>query len=205
MRRYLGGLYGWLASMAPLIVINGMGYVGLLNSQEAALAGAAALLGGPLLGGVVAGYYAGAPSRREPGGMASAAVAGGVASALYLAGVAGLLIAATQLGALPQIIADHPIRAGTAVVFLALILLAVAVAVGAWSGRGRATYYDDSRETPHTRVQPRPSAPRPPLRAREDGRTPSASGGLVSRYSSTQRDARRAERDSAPYRNPPRR
>src|SRR5205823_1793491 len=64
LARIVGGLLGWIASVTPLIVVNIFGALGVLSWDDAFIASAVALLVGPLLGGLVAGYLVSRPGRQ---------------------------------------------------------------------------------------------------------------------------------------------
>ncbi len=129
------GIAGWICAVLPLIVVNALGYVGLLNTEEAIIAGALALLGGPFAGGAVAGLLGGRPQQGHPGGAVGAMPAGAIAGSLYLISLLGLVEAATDLGAEPELLAQHPVRVGLAALCLASILAAVTLAAGAIAAR----------------------------------------------------------------------
>jgi len=57
--RIVGGALAWAASLAPLVVVNLIAYVGLFTPDVAAVIGAVALLAGVALGAVVAGLSGG--------------------------------------------------------------------------------------------------------------------------------------------------
>ncbi len=136
----LAGVVGSLLGMLPLalvnLLVNGSGSFGDIEAaavQNATLLGAAALLGGPALGGSVAGWMAG---RR--GGLRAAAVAGTIAAALYAVSVILLVVGGAKAGWGPPIAALHPIRASAAIVLVAGLLLGVALLVGWLVGRSAA-------------------------------------------------------------------
>lgn len=133
MRQLRDGVAGGLCAVLPLLAVNAMGYLGLLDTQEALLAGALALVGGPLLGGVVAGLL-GSRTRRAIGAIEPLR-AGIVAGILYLATLLALVIVAAQIGAEPPILAEHPLRVGGAMICLATLLAAVALGIGALASR----------------------------------------------------------------------
>lgn len=136
MARVAGGIAGWLIGLLPLIAVNIAGKIGTLSADDAVLAGAVALLGGLLLGGIVAGAVGGRPARTRPGGVTGAFISGGIAALLYAVALIALVIGAGRAGAAPAVVAEHPIRMSAAVVFLAALLLAIAVVTGAIAGRG---------------------------------------------------------------------
>ena len=135
--RIVAGIVGWLLSILPLVVVNGLGYANLLDTQEAVLAGAAALLGGIALGGAAAGLLGGRQGRARPGGVGDATIAGLLAALLFAATLSGVVLTANALQISPAIVAEHPIRIGLVIVFLAALLLMSALASGVLARRGQ--------------------------------------------------------------------
>ncbi|MGZ3677172.1 MAG: hypothetical protein ACXWQR_01210 [Ktedonobacterales bacterium] len=125
-----GGIAGWLIGVVPLIVVNALDYQGLFAFQDAVVAGLVALIGGIVLGGIVAGLLGG-----RAGGTTAAATAGTVAAVLYAATLISLVIGTGILDSASPLIALHPLRISMALLFLATILLAIAIATGAIVGR----------------------------------------------------------------------
>jgi hypothetical protein len=139
-RRVIAGILGCAAGVLPLVLVNvlvnGAGIFGDLETmaaQNAVLLGAAALLGGILLGGTLAGWIAG---RR--GGAVAGGVAGIIAGVLYAITVILLVVGGARQGWGPPIAALHPIRTSAAIILVAGLLTAVALGVGALAGRGQA-------------------------------------------------------------------
>ncbi|MEO7000844.1 MAG: hypothetical protein ABI068_03490 [Ktedonobacterales bacterium] len=130
--RILGGIAGWLVGVLPLVIVNLVGFAGTLDPDQAALAGAIGLVGGVMLGGVVAGFIGG-----RSGGVGGALLSGGLAALLYVASVGGLLIFSGSQGDLPNIILEHPIRVGVAVLCVGAMLLMLTLLVGFFSSRGQ--------------------------------------------------------------------
>src|SRR5262249_45777960 len=87
-----GGIAGWIAGAVPLVAVNLADYFGVFAFQEALVAGAAALVGGALLCGIIAGSIGGRARAGRPGGAAAAAPAGIIAALLFVATVAILLV-----------------------------------------------------------------------------------------------------------------
>lgn len=138
MARIVGGLLGWIASVTPLIVVNIFGALGVLSWDDAFIASAVALLVGPLLGGLVAGYLVSRPGRQMTSRARAAALAGALVAALYFLSVLGLVVYALRLETIPATLQEHPLRAALAITALAIFALtAVGVAffVGAWFDR----------------------------------------------------------------------
>jgi hypothetical protein len=129
------GITGWICAVLPLIIVNALGYVGLLNTEEALIAGAVALVGGPLVGGAVAGLLGGRPQPGHPGGATGALPAGAIAGSLYLISLLGLVEVATEVGVAPPLLAQHPLRVGLAALCLSCILAAVTLGAGALAAR----------------------------------------------------------------------
>ncbi|MGZ3601182.1 MAG: hypothetical protein ACXWQ5_16060, partial [Ktedonobacterales bacterium] len=171
-----GGIAGWLIGVVPLIVVNALDYQGLFAFQDAVVAGLVALIGGIVLGGIAAGLLSG-----RAGGTIAATTAGAVAAVLYAATLISLVIGTGILDSASPLIALHPLRISMALLFLATILLAIAIATGAIVGRradaapaaspayhsiplNRATQvpYDTYRgrlpSQPHTQSRPRDAA-----------------------------------------------
>jgi hypothetical protein len=151
----------------PLLVVNVLGYAGLLDSRVALLAGALALFGGPLLGGVVAGFFAGrALHALIP--LVTGMLAGGV----YLVVLLALVVVALQTGTEPLILAEHPLRVGGAMVSLATLLAMVTLGIGWLARRSARSIQSPMAERPTTRGAATPSAARPvrPPEGRSAGR-----------------------------------
>lgn len=129
MRRLIGGIAGWLCGVVPLVAVNAADYLGLLTYQDAFVAGALGMLGGVLLGGIVAGVIGGR------GGVGHSAGAGGIAAALYATTVVGLLLGASAIEPGSPLTTVDPLRVGALVAFVATLLLALALATGALTGR----------------------------------------------------------------------
>ena len=132
--RISGGIAGWLIGAVPLIVVNILDYQGLFALQDANIAGLVALIGGIGLGGVVAGLLGG-----RGGGTVGATASGAIAAILYAMTLIGLMIGTVNLDTASPVIAMlislHPLRVGMALLFLAAVLLAIAIATGAIFGR----------------------------------------------------------------------
>jgi hypothetical protein len=126
--RILGGIVGWLLSVAPLLAVNAVDYFGVYYFPDPFVAGAIALVAGLLLGGITAGLIGG--RARNAGGPRGAGVTGIVAATLYAVSVFGLLEAARAFDALPQAVTEHPIRAGLGILFLAALLVLVTLVTG---------------------------------------------------------------------------
>ena len=174
MRRIAGGVVGWLAAVLPLLGVNIAGYASVLDTETAVIAGAAALLGGILLGAVVKGLLAGRPSAERAGGAAATLPAGGVGAALYAVSLIVVVEVAIRIQAAPAIVAAHPIRIAVAIIFLGAILLGLALLVGALAAR--LPVKQNVRPAPRypasaaqqSRAQPR-YAPPPSQPRRNDG------------------------------------
>lgn len=134
--RISGGIAGWLIGVVPLIVVNILDYQGLFAFQDAVVAGLVALIGGILLGGIVAGLLGG-----RAGGVLAATTSGAIAAMLYAVTLIGLVIGTGVLDTASPLIALHPLRISMALLFLATILLAIAIATGAIVGRRTTIAY----------------------------------------------------------------
>lgn len=132
--RIWGGIAGWLLGIAPLLAVNAVDYFGIYYFPNPFLAGAVALLAGLLLGGVAAGLIGGR-SLQTGGGASGAAATGIVAAVLYAVSVIGLMEAARIFDAPLFAVTDHPIRVSAGVLFVAALLLLVALVTGAVVGK----------------------------------------------------------------------
>lgn len=128
--RIIGGLSGWLLSLAPLVMVNVLAFTHLIQPTDTPLAGGAALLAGIALGGMVAGLMGG----RRGGGWGGT-VAGMIAGALFAGSLIGLMYQLRTQNVLPYLLALHPVRAMGAIGFVACILMIVAAAFGLVSAR----------------------------------------------------------------------
>ena len=166
MARIVGGLLGWIASLTPLIVVNIFGALGVLSWDDAFIVSAVALIAGPILGGLVAGYVAGHPDRASASGARAASLAGGIVAALYILSILGLVIYALRPETIPATLQEHPLRSALAIVALAIFaLFAVGVAffVGAWFDRraDEVAYESYTAKMRAVNVQKAPNASRP--------------------------------------------
>jgi hypothetical protein len=134
--RWIGaGIAGWIAAIVPLLVVNIAGYANVFDADTAVLAGAVALVGSVLLGGIVSGALACRQPTSMSGG-ASAALSGGAAAALlYVVSLIVVVRVAVQTDAAPQIVAEHPIRIAVAILCLGALLLGIALLTGLFLGR----------------------------------------------------------------------
>ncbi|HKW19813.1 MAG TPA: hypothetical protein VJO13_00440 [Ktedonobacterales bacterium] len=135
MRWIAGGIAGWLAAMAPLLGVNIAGYANVFDSNTAVIAGAAALLGSILLGGLVTGLIAGRSSSTRVGGALATLPAGILAAFLYIISLITVVMVAIRVGAAPTVVAEHPLRISGAVVCLGAILLGMSLLVGVLTGK----------------------------------------------------------------------
>lgn len=135
MRWIVGGIAGWLAAMAPLLGVNIAGYANVFDSNTAVIAGAAALLGSILLGGLVTGLIAGRSSSVRAGGALATLPAGILAAFLFIISLITVVMVAIRVGAAPTVVAEHPLRISGAVVCLGAILLGVSLLVGLLTGK----------------------------------------------------------------------
>jgi hypothetical protein len=166
LARIVGGLLGWIASVTPLIVVNIFGALGVLSWDDAFVVSALALIAGPILGGLVAGYVAGHPDRATASGAREAGVVGGIAAALYFVSIMGLVIFALRPETIPATLQEHPLRSMLAVIALAIFaLFAVGVAffVGAWFDRraDEVAYESYTAKMRALNIQKAPNASRP--------------------------------------------
>lgn len=157
LRRVIAGVVGGVVALLPAAAVNAANTYGLLDAgdkQTAMLLATVPVLGGAVLGGLVAGAWAG---RRS--GTGAAGVAGAVAACLYAGSVVariGLLHASgdTTAGLVPTVVS---------LLFVAALLIGIAMLVGRLVFREQA---------PPQRVPP-PSTP---------ARAPYPSGPSSSRF-----------------------
>lgn len=143
-----GGVAGWLIGVMPLIIVNILDYQDLLGLQDAVVAGLIALIGGIVVGGIAAGLLG-----SRAGGTLAAMTAGAIAAVLYAVTLIGLVIGTGILDSTSPLIASHPLRISMALVFLATILLAIAIATGAIVGL-RADVVSTTSSLTHTPQAP---------------------------------------------------
>src|SRR5262249_44793965 len=132
MRAWIGaGIAGWLAGLLPLVGVNVVAYNGLFGYEVPVTPGAFALLGGILLGGLVAGLIAG----RQGQSLRAPAPARGCAALLYVGSVIALVYGTGYLDAAPAFIAAHPERLAVATGFCGALLFAITFLVGGFTAR----------------------------------------------------------------------
>ena len=129
--RIFGGIAGWLLGVVPLVAVNAVDYFGIYYFPDPFLAGAIALVAGLLVGGVTAGVIGG----RTHGGAGGAGMTGMIAAVLYAVSVIALMEAARAFDALPFAVTEHPLRVSLGILFLAALLLLVALVTGVFVGR----------------------------------------------------------------------
>lgn len=166
MARIVGGLLGWIASLTPLIVVNIFGALGVLSWDDAFIVSAVALIAGPVLGGLVAGYVAGHPDRASASGARAAGLAGGIVATMYFLSILGLVIFALHPETIPATLQEHPLRSALAVIALvifALFAVGVAFFVGAWFDRraDEVAYESYTAKMRALNLQKAPNASRP--------------------------------------------
>jgi hypothetical protein len=127
--RIVGGLGGWLGSLAPLVIVNILAFTTAIDPSVIPIAGSAALLLGIALGGTLAGLLGGKRGAGWGGVMAGAIAAALLAGTLIALGV--YLRAQHQL---PYLLALHPIRTVGAIGFIGCLVIGVAALVGAIAG-----------------------------------------------------------------------
>lgn len=188
LARIPGAALAWVVSVAPLAAVNLIAYLGVFTLNEAALAGAVALVAGVALGALTAGLSGGrardlaanaeapvAPSGAWDAdearlGARGALVVGGIAATLYALTMGGLIALAGWLNVLPNIVAQHPLRITAAIICVAAIFLGLALLVGWLAARGSAPDADVAINTAATssaapaarRPVGAPTRPRPP-------------------------------------------
>lgn len=166
MRRIAGGIAGWLVAVLPLLGVNIAGYANILDTETAALAGAAALIGGILLGSLITGLIAGRSSATRAGGAMAALPAGLLAALLYVVSLIAVVGVAIRIEAAPAVVMEHPIRITGAIIFLGAMLLGIALLTGMLASK-RA-----SQPAPEAQASPRrPNASAPQTAARPPSTT----------------------------------
>ncbi len=168
--RIMGGLGGWLGSLAPLVIVNLLAFTTAIDPGALSIAGEVALVVGVALGGLLAGLLGG---RRGAGW--GGVMAGAIAAILFAATLVALMYILRAQNNLPYLLALHPIRALGAIAFLAGLVAGVAALVGAFSGRRREARWPaqlaraSARTTPRRPSQPyaRPGAAQPPYTDRD--------------------------------------
>ncbi len=130
--RIVGGVVGWLASLTPLVIVNIPVIATSMDPSMVPLAGGVALALGIALGGALAGLLGG-----KRGSGWGGTLAGALAALLFAATLIALGHYLDTRGQLPNLLHLHPIRAMVAVGFVACLLMVVAAANGALSGRRR--------------------------------------------------------------------
>ncbi|HEU5441130.1 MAG TPA: hypothetical protein VFU88_17725 [Ktedonobacterales bacterium] len=147
--RILGGLVSWLVAVLPLVAVNLAGLAALFDFGEMILAGAVALVGGLLCGGVLAGYLGGRPRPGHPGGAAAGAATGATAALVYLPTVLVLVLAASAADSASLLVQQtSPQDSGAqttdvqgtigmlmALLFVCVLLVGIAALTGAIVGR----------------------------------------------------------------------
>jgi hypothetical protein len=176
--RIVGGLGGWLGSLAPLVIVNLLAFTTAIDPGLLSIAGGVALAVGVALGGLLAGLLGG-----KRGAGWGGVMAGAIAAVLFAATLAALMYALRAQNDLPYLLALHPLRALGAIAFLACLVAGMAALVGAISGRRREARWQaqlaraSARTTPRGPSQPypHPGPPQPPYSGR--GSYPSRSSG----------------------------
>lgn len=166
----IGGLCGWLISLAPLVGVNALAFTVTVSPGLIPILGAGGLLLAIALGGLIAGLLGG-----RGGDVWDSGLAGLIAAALFAGSLLELINALSARNELPYLIANHLIRTEVAIGFIACLILAVAAGVGAISARRRERIaLEAARNQPRRpsgpASQPYPragmgGASRPPVRA----------------------------------------
>jgi hypothetical protein len=145
--RIVGGLGGWLGSLAPLVIVNILAFTTAIDPSLIPIAGGVALLLGIALGGSLAGLLGG-----KRGAGWGGVMAGAIAAALLAGTLIALGVYLRAQGQLPYLLALHPIRTVGAVGFIGCLVIGIAALVGAVARR---------REAPHATAAASVAAPRP--------------------------------------------
>lgn len=193
--RIVGGLSGWLVSLAPLVIVNILAFVTVIDPGMTPIAGGVGLILAIALGGLTAGLLGG-----KRGGGTGGAIAGAIASALFTASLVALMYRLRAQGQLPYLLALHPLRAMGAIGFIACLLLGVAVMAGASAGRRQARHWEQSANAaqPARMAERRPSAPSG--HASRPNARPGA-GATLAQPRSASRPAQRDQRDQRDQRH----
>ena len=153
MRWIAGGIAGWLAAVLPLLGVNIAGYANVFDTETAVVAGASALIGGILLGGLVTGLIAGRSSGTRAGGATTALPAGSTAGLLYAISLVAVVMVAIRTNAAPAVVVEHPVRITVAIFCLGAILLGISLLVGMVVGRRGGTPKPQPQTQAATRYQ----------------------------------------------------
>ncbi len=189
--RIVGGLGGWLMSLAPLVIVNALAFATAIDPSVVPIAGGVALIVGIALGGLLAGLLGG-----RSGGWGGA-VAGAIAAALFAATLIALMYDLRAQHQLPYLLALHPLRAMGAIGFIACLVMAVATLAGIAPGRRRARRLAAASQPGRASVAQ--SSPRAGAGPRSDLRRPAQS---APRDQSEAREARRTVESHARQRSP---
>lgn len=149
--RIVGGLGGWLGSLAPLVIVNILAFTTALDPSVIPIAGGVALLLGIALGGALAGLLGG-----KRGAGWGGAIAGAIAATLLAGTLIALGLYLRAQDQLPYLLALHPIRTVGAIGFIACLVMVIGALVGAVTG---------SREEPRAAVAASVAARRPAMSA----------------------------------------
>ena len=201
MRWIVGGIGGWLAAMAPLLGVNIAGYASVFDSNTAVIAGAAALFGSILLGGLATGLIAGRPSSGRTGAASATLPAGVLAAFLYIISLITVVMVAIRIGAAPTVVAEHPLRISGAVVCLGAILLGMSLLVGVLTGKRTGQGTSQSQSKARSGVQHDMTRPSQPSRSAFPGANAPHSAGRED--SDSQRRGFGGYDDRQPVRYPP--
>ena len=199
--RIVGGLVGWLCGVLPLATVNLAAMNGVFSNQVALAPGAVALVGGMVLGGVLAGYLAGKARPGQPGGPGAALVAGVIAGTLVAITLAGTVAILEGQSSETRFLLRNRTGIIEAIAFCVLILVFTALFAGMFAGQSQ----DEQASRPRPGQVGRPQRPAVSARGRErtgaygdaHGNTPSRPT-HTGRYSSPARSARSGPRPSAP-------
>ncbi len=150
--RIVGGLGGWLGSLAPLVIVNILAFSTAIDPSVIPIAGGVALLLGIALGGALAGLLGG----KRGAGWSGSVMAGVIAAALLAGTLIALGVYLRAQHQLPYLLALHPIRTVGAIGFIGCLVMGIAALVGAVAGQ---------REAPRATVAASVAARRPAMSA----------------------------------------
>ena len=194
--RIVGGIVGWVASLAPLVIVNLLAFTTAIDPGMIPLAGGAALILSVTLGGLLAGLLGG-----KRGATWGGTLAGAITAILFAATLIALMYDLRARGQLPYLLALHPIRAMGAIGFVACLIMGAAALVGGLSGRRRARLaarvWSQSARTP-VASSGRPSQPRAYRAPSQPTGTPSGGYGAPEPRDGSGRSGQRPPSQSAP-------
>jgi hypothetical protein len=152
--RIIGGIFGWLIGVLPIVGLDVAEYFGLyLPNPE--FFGALALVIGVILGGIASGYLGGRPRGEGAvtGGAAGASITGGISSVLYVISTVALLLFSASQGGMTSISSGQLLHVAAALLFFTALWLGIAMLTGFLTGSDteRQESSPPYRQTSHPR------------------------------------------------------